>query len=227
MALSRSFGIFFRQVSQRPKLPSLIRSNASWISWSSSVSFSIRPSEMSCSWLSVPRSARCWGSVERSPAASVPFLQASSSRVFTSPWRTPLRARRRVLNSFSSLLERPPLTGTILAGAASAATGFVAALGAGFAAGLLLFGFDLGFGFELTFAHHRFDPGDIPAVLLELRGVLHDVGDLAEPELEESLNELVELLLQVLVGEFLEVLFLRHGASRPACTAATSYERRC
>src|SRR5262245_44660434 len=223
MAFRRSFGIFFLQVSQRPKLPSLIRSNASWISWSSSLSFSMRPREMSCSKLSVPRSARCIGRVERSPAASVPFLQASSSRVFTSPCRTALRWRSRVLNSLSSALERPPLMGTILAGAGASAagltaTGFAAAFGAGLAAGLLFFDFD----FELTFAQHRLDSSNIPAVLLELRRILHDVGHLAEAELEEPFGELVQLLLQVLVGEFLVVFLLRHGASRPSCTAATS-----
>src|SRR6185436_3479413 len=195
MALRRSFGIFFLQSSQRPKLPSLIRSNASWISWSSSVSFSMRPREMSCSWLSVPRSATCSGRVGRSAAASLPFLQASSSRVCTSPCRTALRWRSRVLNSFSSLLERPPLTGTTGASAA----GFTAAFATGFEAdlaaealaraGLLFFDFD--FGFELTFAQHRLDPGDIPAVLLELGRVLHDVGHLPEAELEQPLDELV------------------------------------
>src|SRR5215831_13643924 len=130
----------------------------------------MRPREMSCSKLSVPRSARCIGRVERSPAASVPFLQASSSRVLTSPWRTAFRCRRRILNSFSSFLERPPLMGTI-----GPSADFAAGFGAGFAAGLLFFGF----GFELTCAQHCLDPGDIPAVLLELRRVFHDVGHLS------------------------------------------------
>src|SRR5436190_759509 len=214
MAFKRSFGIFFLQVSQRPKLPSLIRSKASWISRSSSLSFSMRPREISCSKLSVPRSARCIGSEERSPAASVPFLQASFSRVFTSPCRTPLRWSRRAWNSFSCDLERPPLMGTTLTGAMGVgaggfAAGFVAILAAGLAAGLLLFDFR----FELTFTQHRFDPGDIPAVLLELRGILHDVGHLAEPKLEESLDEVVELLVELLDGLFFVILFLRHGAS--------------
>src|SRR5262245_3090813 len=179
MAFRRSFGIFFLQVSQRPKLPSLMRSNASWISWSSSLSFSMRPSVMSCSKLSVPRSARCMGRVDRSPAASVPFLQPSSSSVLTSPWRTRLRWSRSVLNSASSLLLMPPLTGT----------GTGAGSGEGFAAfaGLLFCGF------ELTFAQNRLDLGDLHPVLPERRGVLDHVGHLAEAEAEQALDERVEL----------------------------------
>src|SRR3954469_162697 len=190
-----------------------MRSKASWISWISSLSFSISPREMSCSWLSVPRSARCMGSVERSPAASEPFLQASSSSVFTSPCSTPLRWSRRALNSFNSLLESPPLTGSGIATSA----GGLADAGAGFAAGLLFFGFGFDFGFEFTFAHYRLDPGDIPAVLLELRRVFNDVRYLAEAEIEEALDQFVELLLQLVVGHFLVVFFLRHGVSRPVC----------
>src|SRR5882672_1093405 len=219
MARSRSFGIFLRQFSQRPKLPSLIRSKASWISWISSLSFSISPSEMSCSWLSVPRSAMCMGSVERSPAASDPFLQASSSSVLTSPCRTFLRVRSRPLNSFNSLLVSPPLTGRE---AVASAAGFADAA-AGLAAGLLFFDF----GFELTFAQHRFDPGDIPAVLLELRRVFHDVRHLAEAEIEEALDEIVELLVQLVVGHLLVVFLLSHDASSRTCSAGTSCAPRC
>ena len=60
----------------------------------------------------------------------------------------------------------------------------MAGAGAGFAAGLLFFDFDFGFCFELTFAQHRLDPGDIPAVLLELRRVFDKVDYIALPTLK-------------------------------------------
>jgi hypothetical protein len=129
-------------------------------------------------------------------------LQASSSSVFTSPWSTGLAGQEEVLEFLELALAEAALDGTIGASAtgfaAACAAGFAATFTAGFAAGLLFL--DFGLCFELTLTQHRLDPGDIPAVLLELRRIFHDVGHLAEAELEQPSTSSLSFFFRILVG---------------------------
>src|SRR5579862_164739 len=103
MALRRSFGILPWQFSQDPNEPSLMRSSASFISFSSSVWLPIRPKVKVFSEASLANSAMWPGTLDWSPDRSAPLPLVSPRRPSRSPSSKALRSWRSVRNSCSSL----------------------------------------------------------------------------------------------------------------------------
>ena len=154
MALRRSFGIFLWQFSQRPKLPSLDALEGV-LDLVELVALVLHQAERHVLLEAVGAEVgEVLGSVERSPAASVPFLHGLVLEALDVALEDPLagdeeRAEFRELGLGESALEgsRRGGGGAAAGFASTFATAFTAGFAAAFAAGLLFLGLGLGFRF--------------------------------------------------------------------------------